>query len=198
MILGSITSYIGQDSSAIHYYCQYKIVDDKTVLRTEFSTNDNDLNRTIKYESEVATLNKKDGWRGWHVGSETNRFNSIQQIHTELKKQFKGQIIVTYYDGKIFKKMLYFKNGKNIGYKSFGETWTLTPTSVYKHLLPPSNQIKIKCDNCGTEYKFEDVTYEREWMDGKTLVEFIKKRDLEAEDVNICCKYFDLIWNVVI
>lgn len=194
MILGSITSYIGQCSDAIHYYCQYKIVDETTAPRTEFSTNDNDLKRTIKYESEVATLNKKDNWHGWHVGSTTNRFNSFQQIHIELKKQFKDHTIVTYYEGKIFKGMLYFKDGKNIGYKVFGETWTMTPNSVYKHLLPPLKKIKIKCEECNTEYKFKDVTYESEW-NNKTIVEFIKKRDLE---VDICCKYFNLIWNVVI
>ena len=74
--------------------------------------------------STIEYLNKKDSWSGWRIGMNTNRFKSIDQIHSELKKQFKGQTIVTYEQYRIFKEMLYFKDGKNLGYKFFGEVWS--------------------------------------------------------------------------
>ena len=69
----------------------------------------------------------------------------------------------------------------------------IIPTSVYKHLLP--NSIKIKCDDCGQEWKLENVSHERKLTDDEILVKFHNKRDMEMDT---CCKWFTLVWNVIL
>ena len=82
--------------------------------------------------------------------------------------------------------MLYLINGTNIGYKAFGEVWSDTPISVYKHILPPEDQIKIKCDCCGKEYTITEVSTEKNLTEDIVLIEFNKKRHMAMP----CCKDF--------
>jgi hypothetical protein len=196
MIIANITDYIGHDVSAEHYYCNYCIVDD-VIPKPSYNESNCDsyeLKKSIT-ASEAEELNEKDSWNGWRKGMKTGRFKLIKHIHSALLKKFKNQIIVTYYEGKIFKEMLYFKDGTNLGYKFFGEIWSYCPTSVYKHRLPEDlNDVKIKCDDCGKEYKLEEVSYERPWTEGRTLIQFYKEKEMEET----CCNDFVLMWNVVL
>jgi hypothetical protein len=136
-------------------------------------------------------LSKKEKYP-WKEGTMSNRFDSIEEIHDCLKKTFPNEIIVSYYEGQLFKEMIYIKNGVNLGYEAFGEVWSSVPKSVYKDLIPKN--VKIKCYKCGHEYTLEEVTIERVWEKNRILVEFLPKREMD----DVCCKYFDLEWNVII
>jgi hypothetical protein len=194
MIVADITSFIGQDSSAEHYYCNYNIVENfKESLYCNIGFHDEDLKRVITSEDEVSFLNEKDKCSSWFVGRETNRFESISQIKDTLLEQFKNQDIITYEDGKIFKDMLYIKNGIDVGCKEFGEVWLHVPSSIYKDLLGSVEQIKIKCGECGKVHLFEDVIEETTFS-GREAIKFLKKRDVE----NPCCRYYELMWNQII
>jgi hypothetical protein len=89
--------------------------------------------------------------------------------------------------------MLYIKKGVNLGFKAFGEVWGPVYSSVYKNLLPPYSEIKIKCQDCGKEYTLEEVSKEIFW-EGRSLVQFLKKKEMK----NLCCRDFSLEWNVII
>jgi hypothetical protein len=196
MIIANITTYEGQCLDAEHYYCSHEeVVDDnKPSIQYGGGWSKTDLKRSIITEDEAKKLNIKDNYSGWHVGCETNRFNSIEEIHNKLIELYSDQIIVTYYNGILFKEMLYYKNGINLGYKEFGEIWNYVPNSCYKHLLPEDlNIVKIKCDDCGHEYKLDEVSEENFW-DGKILIDFYKKRNINEP----CCKYFNLMWNIIL
>lgn len=193
MIVANITSFDGQDMEAEHFYCTYDETEYKTPTIYTMIGRKYELKRVLTDQSEVDYLNKKDTSNCWHVGLTTNRFKSIKSIHIALKNLFKNKIIVTYYKGKIFKEMLYFKDGKNLGYKVFGEVFTHVPNGVFKHLLPTYDKIKIKCEDCGKEHKFEDIISEQSYGD-KTIINFLNKWDVDEP----CCEYFNLLWNVIL
>lgn len=195
MIIANITSFEGQCADAEHFYCQYLEMPDKEIKKTcpIGRYGNEELKRVLNSEYEVAKLNKKDGYRSYRLGIETNRFNTIEEIHELLKEKFPTQTIVTYYEDRIFKDMLYWKDGKNLGVEVFGEVWTEVPTSVWKDLLP--SEIKIKCEDCGHEYKLEEVTIEQDgYAEGRTLVKFLRKYDLDEP----CCDDVYLLWNVIL
>ncbi|MDD5649094.1 MAG: hypothetical protein PHF86_01565 [Candidatus Nanoarchaeia archaeon] len=195
MIIANITTYIGQDSEAEHYYCFYQesTSTKPSLFYNGSSFNKIDLKRKLTSSSEIRNLNLKDRTAKWEFGEMINRFLTIEQILNTLKEQFKGQDIITYYESKIFKEMLCILKGVDYGYKFFGEVWIPIPTSCWSNLLPERNTIKIKCGNCGTIHNFEDVIEEKEW-DGKPLIQFYKKSEVDDP----CCKYYDLEWNVIL
>lgn len=192
MILANISTFIGQCSDAEHFYCEYEIVDDSYKPQpSEFlSINHSDLSRVLTSESEVIAINKKGGKGSARLGQNTFKFNSISQVQETLQEQFKGQNIVCYYEGKIFKEMLCIINGENKGYQFFGETFYRIPSSCFKDLIP-ENYI-IKCEDCGKTYTLDEVAKEKEWGD-RILVEFINEKTIKSK----CCSEPYLIWNVV-
>lgn len=196
MIIANITSYIGQ-IDAEHYYCSYIEIEDSNELPKKTyngpSYSKNELSRVITEKEEAYHLNRKEHSTRFHTGSKLNKFNTIDQIHKILIQTFPDKDIVTYYESQLFSEMLYIKDGINLGIKGFGEVFVYTPTSCYKDLLPPPETIKIKCDDCGKEYTLDEVTYESEHF-GRELIIFTKKRDMD----DVCCQYFNLIWNVVL
>lgn len=195
MILADITTYRGQCSDAEHYYCKYTIVSEDYVPKPEVSIyiNTEELKRTINYQSEANELNEKDSCKSWRIGNETVRFDTIEDIHKLLINKFNNHTIVTYEDGKIFKDMLYYKDGINIGYKTFGEVWSPIYTSVYKDLLPES--FTIKCDSCGKEYSLSEVSTEVKLSNDRILIKFFRN---PIQMKKLCCIHWDLIWNVVL
>lgn len=199
MIIANITTWIGQDTFAIHYYCEYRIVDDldNKLPSTYYqggSFNKNELQREITDQAEVDAAILRDEYCGFKIGVNTIKFNSIEEIHNELIKLYKYQDIVTYYEGQIFKEMLYIYDGINLGVKGFGEQFVQVPRSCYIDLIPEDRStIKLKCDNCGHEYSLDEVAYEREYGD-RNLLQFVSKKDIDE----ICCKYFELNWNVIL
>lgn len=191
MITANITTYRVQCSDAEHYYCSCKIEEDgfpKTNSGSSYGRMD--LKHKLTY-AQAASMARKDKFP-WEEGASTNRFDSIEEIHETLKKEFPNDIIVTYYEGQLFKEMLYIKDGKNLGYAAFGEVWSTMPRTVYKHVLP--DNIQIRCAECGHKYKLEEVTTERPWGD-KISVELLRPREMDEDP---CCKYFDLEWNVIL
>lgn len=192
MIVANISSFEGQCSEAEHYYCNYeKIENYKIGMYYNVNHSGIELKRRIN-EKEAKYLNEKDTWNGWQSGMRTVRFNTIEQIHSALKELFPSEDIITYYEKKIFKEMLLIKDDVNLGRDYFGEIWDHIPTSCYSDLLPPKNQIKVKCEECGHEFQFEEITYEKEWNERK-LTQFFKKREM-----NKCCNDMTLKWNVIL
>jgi|GEM_PF-3060713 len=200
MISANITTYIGQDSDAQHYYCNY--FDSPNIYglpKERYSVGRNediDLDRIITDPHEVLRMNDKHD--RWYIGMETARYNSVEQIHAKLLELFPNEDMITYYEDKLFKETIYIKDGINLGVKAFGEVWTYAPSSYYKDLISDDVVVKIKCDDCGHEYTLDEVTYEQETIDheGKTRdwVRFTKKRDMDE----VCCKHFNLLWNVIL
>lgn len=141
MIIANITSWIGQDSFAIHYYCEYRIVDDlDDMLPSKYyqggSFNKDELDRVITDQAEVDLAIERDEYCGFKIGARTAKFNSIEEIHSELRNRFQFQDIITYYEGQIFKEMLYIYDGVNLGVEGFGEQFTQVPRSCYIDLIP--------------------------------------------------------------
>jgi len=195
MIVANITSYDGQCVDAEHYYCVYAEIED-TEHKKDYNSykipgEEMEFRRRISTQKEVDYLNRKETGTSWRIGRKTIKFNTTEDINAALIKLFPDQTIITYYKEDLFKEMLYYKDGKNLGYEAFGEVWTEVPTSWYKDLLPP--KIKIKCEDCGKKYKLEEVTTERGW-DGRQLIQFKKRYEME----NPCCKDFYLMWNVIL
>ncbi len=199
MIIANITTWRGQDIFAIHYYCEYRKVDDlvdklpsKNYQGGSF--NKEKLERVITDQAEVDLAIERDEYCGFKIGRTTTKFNSIEEIHSELRNQFQFQDMVTYYEGQLFKEMLYIYDGVDLGVQGFGDQFTSVPWSCYIDLIPDDRSaIKIKCENCGHEYTLDEVAYEREWGE-RNLLQFIPKKDMDET----CCKYFDLIWNVIL
>lgn len=197
MIIANITTYLGQDTSAIHYYCSYEKVSESIPKKYYNGGSSNEIKKTISTQKAADFLNEKDSWGGWRIGMKINRFDSIDEIHSTLKKLFKKQTIVTYYEHRLFREMLYFKDGVNLGFEFFGEVWSGVPTSCWKDILP-NEPIKIRCGDCGKEYKLEEVSYEREW-ENRTLIQFYKRYEMGIDsDEEPCCKYFSLEWNIIL
>jgi len=190
MISANITTYQGQCGDAEHYYCSYRRIDDEFPATNSGATfGREDLKHPLSYAQAVA-LSRKERFP-WKEGTMSNRFDTIEEIHEYLKITFPNETIVTYYEGQLFKEMLYIKDGINLGYEAFGEVWSAVPRSVYKDLIPEN--AKIKCYDCGHEYSLDEVTSERNWG-GRTLVEFLSRREIDDP----CCKSFDLEWNVIL
>ena len=189
MILANITSYIGQDLEAEHYYCSYIISSNEIPKQHNSSGDKNELLRVLN-ESQARNLNLKDGSH-YRIGDKTNRFDSIEQIHKTLIKKFPKENIVTYKDDKVFKEMLCVVEGKNLGYKYFGEVWVTVPYSCFKDIIPKEH--KIKCYHCNREYLLEDVSIDQCWNDNRTGVVFLKRRDVDDH-----CDCYDLVWNVIL
>lgn len=207
MILANITSYVGLDSQAEHYYCHYVITDLSEPKPHYTSTESSSIELKHKLtESESIRLTKKDEGYRWTVGTKTNRFESINKIHKDLLKLFPNETIITYYENKLFKEMLYVKDDVNLGYKAFGEVWSYCPTGCWTDLLTEEkNIIKIKCDDCGKEYTLDEVSYEKNDFDNydngeiRKYTQFYRRKDFESETgEDLCCKYFNLMWNVVL
>lgn len=205
MLFANITSFIGQCSEAEHYYCHYYEAEPGEKITKQYygaGWCDDELTRLVTKQNEIDFLNRKDNgdFRAipsfrYRAGMETNRFNSIEEIHQTLIEKFGDQTIVTYDNSHIFKDMLYYVDGKNLTYKAFGDVWETVPISCWKDLLPELDTIIIKCDDCGHEYKLEDVSYDQYYsIEKRTLVKFYKKWEMDER----CCKYFDLMWNVIL
>ena len=194
MIIANITTFEGQDMNAEHYYCGYRILleERKPPVHSMGSFGEIELMRKITSTNEAVYFNKKDSARCWHIGSELNRFDSIEDIHKELLRLFSDQTIVTYYEGAIFKEMLCYISGVNVGYSYFGEVWLNVPRSCYYDLLPAEGKIKVKCVVCGTEYPLWEVAQCGDHQ-GRGLVQLYERR--EMDDI---CDCFDLVWNVVL
>jgi hypothetical protein len=201
MILANITTYLGQCGDAEHYYCTFMKVEEafppKKYQGAPIGDGKDELKRTLTSEGEIAALNKKHGRHSYWKGRKITGFNSIEHIHKELKKRFGNKhTIVTYYEEDIFSEMLYLKDGVNLGSAAFGEVWSQLPYSCYKHLLPPVEKIKIKCEDCGTEHEFSKMHNERNWSEGRILIEFAKGSRFPK-----CPNCKDggyLVWNVVL
>lgn len=200
MIVANISSYIGIDTEAEHYYCSYEDVPNikhDELPRKYYSGSmfdDNELYRSLSDNQEIAHLNAKEGRHSrYSSGDRTNRFNSIEDIHTRLLELFPESDIITYEDKQIFNNMLYVRDGVNVGRQAFGEVYMPTVRSFWKDLILEGTDVKIKCDHCGKEYTLDEVTEERD-IDDRILVKFLNKRDMDEP----CCKYFDLTWNVVL
>ena len=191
MIIANISTYRGQCADADHYYCTWDTVPDgKPKEQYQGSVwGKDELKRSLDYKS-AANLARKDKYP-WKEGDSTNRFDSFEEIHEALTVKFPNEIIVTYYEHALFKEMLYWKDGKNLGFEAFGEVWSPIPRSVYKDLIPAD--VQIKCAECGYEYELDDISTETPYG-ARTIVNFCDKRDMDEP----CCKYFDLTWNVIL
>ena len=199
MIIANITTYVGMDGDAEHYYCSVGKIDNCTsYYPMPYSKKDDELHRKLSSNVEVLKLNKKDRYNRFELGDTTNRFNSIDEIHSTLLETYPNEDLVTYYESSPFKEMLFISNGVNLGYKGLGEIWLNVPRSCWKDLLPNDlSEVKIKCLSCGAEHSLEDLIkdefdYE---IEKRTLCEFAtKKRDM----LEPCCIYPDLVWNILL
>lgn len=196
MIQANISSYIGQDADAEHYYCHIHVIEGnippKQYNGGSWGTEQLQYELT---EAEAVRLNKKDNEVGfscfrYKAGTSVGRFESIKQIHEELLKQYPNQDIVSYNECIPFKEMLCIVDGVDHGVKYFGEFFVNVPRSCYEDLIPETH--KIRCHFCNKEYALEDVSSKNNWR-GRTIVNFAKKYD-----VIDACKCFDLEWNVIL
>jgi len=119
MVEANITSFVGSDENAIHYYCKWNHVEnDKPNKYCSLKYVRNiDLSRILDTQSEVDRLNRKDRCPYNKLGDETYRFNSISEIHETLIKMFPNENITTYFQRSTFEDMLCIFNGVNIGYE---------------------------------------------------------------------------------
>jgi hypothetical protein len=199
MIIANITSWEGQDTSAEHYYCSYKEVDDlidklPSLYYSGPSSIMGNLERRFTSQEEVDYLNEKDGMGSYHLGSKINRFKEIKDIHDILLEMFKGKDMVTYYEQKIFKDMICILGGVVKDYTIFKDPFTSVPSSCFKDLLPEDmSSVKIKCYACSAFHEFEDVVSE-DTYNGRDWIKFLKRREVDAP----CCNRFELLWNVVL
>ncbi len=197
MIVANITSWQGQCGDAEHYYCKYTEVEDMEPKKDYNSyhggSDEEELERALTSAKEVAHLNKKEGRGSWRLGRKTKKYVSKKQIHKQLIKMFPDQTIITYKERDFFKEMLYYKDGEDLGFAALGEKWTELPTSCYKDLIVPIETLKIKCEDCGHEYKLEEITTEREWGD-RILTKFKRRSEMDSP----CCSDFYLIWNIIL
>jgi hypothetical protein len=163
---------------------------------SEGSSDKVELSRIVDNPLEVENM-KALGHR-WRIGMTTCQYVSIDQIHQQLRKQFSRQDIVAYYKDRLFKGMMYIKDGVNVGRAIFGEVWTTVPSSYYKDLISDDVIVKIRCCYCGHEYTLDEVTYQQDTIDNdgnkRDWVRFTRKRDMDET----CCKEFDLEWNVTL
>jgi hypothetical protein len=159
---------------------------------------DVELYRKLNSNIEVLKLNKKDRYAGFKLGDTTNRFNTIEEIHSTLIEKYPADDIITYYESGPFKEMLYLQGGENLGHKGLGEIWTNVPYSCWKDLLPDDlSSIKVKCCNCDKEHLLEDlIEDEIEYsIEKRTMLKFaVRKRDM----LEPCCSFPDLVWNTVL
>lgn len=199
MILANITSF----HEGEHFYCSYIKEDfnpNKKYLFHPGSYSSEQLKRIITDEKEAKYLNKKDGYNYnvWKIGDETIRFNSIEDINNTLKQVFKDEdCVISYYEGYPFKEMIYVLIGIDLGYKGLGDVWLPIPSSCWKDLLPPIEEIKVRCSDCGHEFNFKDIIvdefhYE---IENRTLVNLMNKK---SKADYVCCKYYSLEWNVIL
>jgi len=195
MIHANISTFIGQ-MEAEHYYCRYaESPAFKISPHLSAGSRSPDLLRELTDPDEVAYLTKKDRYCGISLGDTTSRFQSIEQIHEELLKQFPNTDIETFKEGLPFKDMLIVKDGVNIGYKGLGEIWLDLPASCWQDLLPPDNEIVVKCSHCGTVHEFRDLVMDEYSVDNRTLLKFTT-RGYEMADR--CCKFPQLIRNFIL
>jgi len=191
-IEANITTFIGQDCDAEHFYCYYKINDDKNNLKScSVSQHDEELTKPLNIESRIK-LRKKDGYC---FGDTTTRFDSIYEIHKLLVALFPNENIITYDECRPFREMLCIIDGENKGFEYIGEVWTCLPRSLFKDLIVGHNY-KIRCCNCSKEFSLDEVIideYDNE-IEKRPWVKFIKySRDLD----NPCCKRPELEWNLI-
>jgi len=198
MIEANITSYIGQDNDAVHYYCHYD--EENYEIPKKYGSvgyGCDELFRTITDTIEVIRLNNKDRAHGIRLGGKTNRFNTFEEIHNELLKKFPNENIVTYQDNQPFREMLCFIDGHDLGYKGLGELWLNVPHTCWRDLLPNEGEIIVKCEHCGTVHTFEEIVMDEYYheIEKRTLIKFAT-RGYEMNDR--CCKFPDLVWNVIL
>jgi len=193
MIQANISSFIGQDNEAEHYYCHIDAVDGKIPPKqyngSSFSDDEIDTELT---EAEAVRLNKKDSFGGYRhkAGNRTTRFESINRVHQELLKRFPDQDIVSYEECLPFSKMICIIDGVDHGVKYFAGTFSHVPRSCYKDLVPDT--YKIRCHFCHKEYQPDEVFEEIDWR-GRPLIQFMKKRDVDDP-----CNCFELEWDVIL
>jgi hypothetical protein len=199
MILANITTYIGQDADAQHYYCSYVKKTCDGLPKEHYSEGSSDreyLSRIVDDPLEVKRM-KASGSR-WYIGQVTTQYVSIDQIHQQLKTTFADQDIITYYEHRLFKNTMFIKDGVDVGIAIFGEIWTTVPSSYYKDLISDDVIVKIRCCYCGHEYTLDEVTYQQDTIDNdgnkRDWVRFTRKRDMD----DTCCREFDLEWNVTL
>ncbi|MCK9574794.1 MAG: hypothetical protein WC979_02935 [Candidatus Pacearchaeota archaeon] len=193
MIVGNISTFEGQCADAEHFYCRYIEIENYVPKIHALSTSHGeDLQRIITDEAELKYLERKDGYCCLHIGSSTGRFQTIEQIHEALIAKFPNQDIITYDESRIFKDMLYIKDGVNVGVKFFGDVWLDVPRSVYMDLLPDKSTIKVKCDDCGQFHELDEIAEETAHM-GRPLLQFMRKSEIDK-----CCNYCNLMWNVIL
>jgi len=198
MIFANITSYIGLDASAEHYYCSTEVVPDSEPIPIKIyngsSSNKDEEEHPLTAE-EALILNKKDDTHRWREGRMSYRFSTIEQIHEHLKSKYKGQNIVSYEGGNAFNGMLYIIDGTDLGYEGLGEVWTDTPNGIWGDLIPET--YIIKCRECGKIHKLENIsTKSHAGCNGapRMHVKFLRMSQIDKP----CCKYMDLVWNVII
>jgi len=190
IVEANITSFIGQCGEAEHYYCHYKINEDKRDLKyCSVHYLDEELKKPLTDENRIK-LSKKDNGRCW--GDTTTRFDSIEEVHNKLIELFPNENIITYDEARPFRNMLCIIDGKNLGFEYIGEIWNPLPSSLYKDLIV--GDYKIKCHKCGHEFTLDEVIiYERKEQ-GREWVKFIK-RDSDLD--NPCCERPNLEWNLI-
>lgn len=197
MIIANITSYIGQ-LDAVHYYCSYhEVANLKGSLPSKYyqgsSFNKHELVRELTDQKEINYINQKDGSMdgcGYEIGDKTNRFNSIDEIHKELKTIFPDEDIITYLEDTIFAEMLCIINGVDLKTSLFKNVFTTIPRSCYNDLISLDN-LKIRCYHCKREYQLDDISMVVDY--NRPLLRFLGKSDVDDH-----CDCFDLEWNIIL
>ena len=187
MINANITTYIGS-IDAEHYYCSWNNKEERP--KKHYSQTDSvKLMRTLTSEKEIEYLNNKGG-KKLKIGDETERFNSEKEIHEELLNQFPDTDIITYRSSDIYNEMLCIYGGEDYGVDFFKGIFVDMPNSYYKNLT--HGEIIIKCEECGSIHKLEDVSEERYLeSEQRDWIKFERNPDK-------CCEYMYLVWNQIL
>lgn len=204
MIVANITSWAGYSVGAEHYYCTFGTaveMPEKILTSNIFTVKDDEkLKRELTNLDEIAYLNKKDDYH-FRVGAVVDRWNTIEDIHSELLKRFPNEDIITYYENQAFRDMLLILNGKNYGRSYFKNEWTYCPSSFWSDLIPEEelDSIIVRCDECQREFKLKDVVVVKQREDynnqGKLrgITIFKTKREMSIK----CCNYYQPQWNTI-
>lgn len=192
MIYANINTYAGMCGDAEHYYCQYIEQNSDDIPNEKRVYGGDDLKFEIKSSNFCRELNKKDTTSRWHVGMETVRFSSIEDIHDELIRKFSDKNIVTYYNSEIFKEMLIYIDGKRYGFEYLGEQFVDLPTSCYRDLVKPD--CTIKCIICGKTFSLDEIFTLQSFGERDLL----KNKYAHKSRFSICCDDTYLKWNVIL
>lgn len=200
MLIANISTYINVDDEAEHYYCSVGNMREGVTkfVPMPIFIKETDLYRKITSNAEVTKLNKKDRYCGIKLGDSTNRFNTFKEIHDTLMETYPGHDIISYFEYKPFKEMLFIQSGKILTYKDLGEVFYNLPHNCWKDLLPDDlSEVKVKCLFCGSEHSLEDliddeIDYE---IEKRTMFKFTLYKNNMLEP---CCGYPQLAWNIIL